>query len=87
MGGGRCAAIDLQMSSGARLALAVHAVPSPGGIVQWGIVVKDGTIVEVTEVVGVEGSRVLFERYRPPRDTVLKTVSRGGTMIVIVRFT
>ena len=33
---------------------------------------KDGRIVEVTEVVGVEGSRVLFERYRPPRDTVLK---------------
>eukprot|EP01043_Picozoa_sp_COSAG02_P060052 COSAG02_NODE_7770_length_2855_cov_2.472787_3_plen_42_part_00 len=30
---------------------------------QWRIVVKDGRIVEVTEVVGVEGSRVLFERY------------------------
>ena len=39
---------------------------------EWRIVVKDGIIVEVTEVVGVEGSRVLFERYRPPRDTVLK---------------
>ena len=35
------------------------------------IVVKDGRIVEVTEVVGVEGSRVIFERYRPPRGTVL----------------
>ena len=33
---------------------------------------KDGRIVEVTEVVGVEGSSVLFERYRPPHDTVLK---------------
>ena len=35
---------------------------------------KDGRIVEVTEVVGVEGSRVIhvFERYRPPHDTVLK---------------
>ena len=29
-----------------------------GGIVQWRIVVKDGRIVEVIEVVGVEGSRV-----------------------------
>eukprot|EP01043_Picozoa_sp_COSAG02_P019104 COSAG02_NODE_910_length_16005_cov_46.458569_5_plen_48_part_00 len=28
--------------------------------------------LEVTEVVGVEGSRVLFERFRPPHDTVLK---------------
>ena len=37
---------------------------------QWRIVVKDGRIVEVTEVVGVEGSRVIFERYRPPHDTV-----------------
>ena len=43
-----------------------------GGIVQWRIVVKDGRIVEVMEVVGVEGSRVLFERYRPAHDTVLK---------------
>ena len=32
---------------------------------RWRIVVKDGRIVEVTEVVGVEGSRVLFERYLP----------------------
>ena len=29
-----------------------------GGIVQWRIVVNDGIIVEVMEVVGVEGSRV-----------------------------
>ena len=43
-----------------------------GGIVQWRIVVKDGRIVEVTEVVGVEGNRVLFERYLPLHDTVLK---------------
>ena len=43
-----------------------------GGIVQWRIVVKDGRIVEVMEVVGVEGSRVLFERYLPLHDTVLK---------------
>ena len=42
-----------------------------GGIVQWRIVVKDGRIVEVMEVVGVEGSRVLFERYLPLHDTVL----------------
>ena len=35
---------------------------------------KDGRIVEVTEVVGVEGSRVIFERYRPPHDTVLNGV-------------
>ena len=33
---------------------------------------KDGRIVEVMEVVGVEGSRVLFERYLPLHDTVLK---------------
>ena len=26
--------------------------------------------MEVTEVVGVEGGRVIFERCRPPRDTV-----------------
>ena len=39
---------------------------------QWGIVVKDGIIVAVMEVVGVEGSRVLFERYLPLHDTVLK---------------
>ena len=32
----------------------------------------DGIIVEVTEVVGVEGSRVLVERYLPLHDTVLK---------------
>jgi hypothetical protein len=43
-----------------------------GGIVQWRIVGKDGIIVEVMEVVGVEGSRVLFERYLPLHDTVLK---------------
>ena len=43
-----------------------------GGIVQWRIVGKDGRIVEVMEVVGVEGSRVLFERYLPLHDTVLK---------------
>jgi len=42
-----------------------------GGIVQWRIVGKDGIIVEVMEVVGVEGSRVLFERYLPLHDTVL----------------
>ena len=34
------------------------------------IVGKEGIIVEVMEVVGVEGSRVLFERFRPPHDTV-----------------
>ena len=39
-----------------------------GGIVQWRIVVKDGIIVEVTEVVGIEGSRVLVERYLPLHD-------------------
>ena len=39
---------------------------------QWRIVGKDGRIVEVMEVVGVEGSRVLFERYLPLHDTVLK---------------
>ena len=39
---------------------------------QWRIVGKDGIIVEVMEVVGVEGSRVLFERYLPLHDTVLK---------------
>ena len=33
---------------------------------------KDGRIVEVTEVAGVEGSRVLFERYLPLHDIVLK---------------
>ena len=43
-----------------------------GGIVQWRIVGKDGIIVEVMEVVGVEGSRVLVERYLPLHDTVLK---------------
>ena len=43
-----------------------------GGIVQWRIVGNEGRIVEVMEVVGVEGSRVLFERSRPPHDTVLK---------------
>ena len=39
---------------------------------QWRIVAKDGRIVEVMEVVGVEGSRVLFGRYLPLHDTVLK---------------
>ena len=43
-----------------------------GGIVEWGIVVKDGRIVEVMEVVGVEGSRVYVERYLPLHDTVFK---------------
>ena len=43
-----------------------------GGIVQWRRVVNDGIIVEVMEVVGVEGSRVLFGRFRPLHDTVLK---------------
>ena len=35
--------------------------------------------MEVMEVVGVEGSRVLFERYLPLHDTVLKRyrVARG----------
>ena len=33
---------------------------------------RDGRIVEVMEVVGVEGSRVSFERYLPLHDTVLK---------------
>ena len=28
--------------------------------------------MELMEVVGIEGSRVLFERFRPPHDTVLK---------------
>ena len=39
---------------------------------------RDGRIVEVMEVVGVEGSRVLFERYLPLHDTVFKTVSCSG---------
>ena len=39
---------------------------------------RDGRIVEVMEVVGVEGSRVLFERYRPPHDTVLKRYRVAG---------
>ena len=41
---------------------------------------RDGRIVEVMEVVGVEGSRVLFERYLPLHDTVLKRyrVALGG---------
>ena len=50
-------------------------MPRPGKdlvLTRWRIVVKDGRIVEVTEVVGVEGSRVLFERYLPLHDTVLK---------------
>ena len=42
-----------------------------GGVVQWRIAVEDGRTVEVMEVVGVEGSRVLVERYLPPHDTVL----------------
>ena len=48
-----------------------------GGIVQWVIVGKDGIIVEVMEVVGVEGSRVLFERFRPPHDTVFSPFSNS----------
>ena len=42
---------------------------------------RDGRIVEVMEVVGVEGSRVLFERYLPLHDTVLKRyrVAAAGT--------
>jgi len=42
--------------------------------------VRDGRIVEVMEVVGVEGSRVLVERYLPLHDTVLKRyrVARGA---------
>ena len=43
-----------------------------GGIVQWRRVVNDGIIVKVMEVVEVEGSRVLFGRFRPLHDTVLK---------------
>ena len=46
---------------------------------QWKIVVKDGIVVEVTEVVGVEGSRVLFERYLPLHDTVFKKRYRVAT--------
>ena len=42
---------------------------------------KDGRIVEVTEVVGVEGSRVIFERYRPPHDTVLKRYRVAGVAL------
>ena len=45
---------------------------------QWRIVAKDGRIVEVMEVVGVEGSRVLFERYLPLHDTVLKRYRVAG---------
>ena len=44
---------------------------------------RDGRIVEVMEVVGVEGSRVLFERYLPLHDTVLKRcsdISFGATL-------
>ena len=43
---------------------------------QWVIVGKDGIIVEVMEVVGVEGSRVLFGRFRPLHDTVLRRGTR-----------
>ena len=48
-----------------------------GGILQreFRIVLKDGRILEVMEVVGVKGSRVSVERFRPLQDTVLKTVS------------
>ena len=42
---------------------------------QWRRVVNDGIIVKVMEVVGVEGSRVLFERFRPPHHTGLKRYS------------
>jgi len=45
--------------------------------VQWRRVVNDGIIVEVMEVVGVEGSRVLFERFRPPHDTVFSPFSNS----------
>ena len=45
---------------------------------------RDGRIVEVMEVVGVEGSRVLFERYLPLHDTVLKryrvALGEGGVI-------
>ena len=49
---------------------AVSGIVGVGGIVQWRTVVKDGRIVEVMEVAGVEGSRVLFERCLPLHDTV-----------------
>ena len=52
-----------------------------GGIVQWRIVVNDGIIVEVMEVVGVEGSRVLFGRFRPLHDTVLKRYRVANTPV------
>ena len=39
---------------------------------------RDGRIVEVMEVVGVEGSRVLVERYLPLHDTVLKRYRVAG---------
>ena len=51
---------------------------------------RDGRIVEVMEVVGVEGSRVLFERYLPLHDTVLKRYRVAITDVigrrVFVRF-
>ena len=39
---------------------------------------RDGRIVEVMVVVGVEGSRVLFERFLPLHDTVLKRYRVAG---------
>ena len=39
---------------------------------------RDGRIVEVMEVVGAEGSRVLFERFLPLHDTVLKRYRVAG---------
>ena len=45
---------------------------------------NDGRIVGVMEVVGVGGSRVLFERYRPPHDTVLKRY-RAATLALVQR--
>ena len=46
---------------------------------QWRIVGNEGRVVEVMEVVGVKGSRVLFERFRPPHDTVLKRYRVAGS--------
>ena len=61
---------------------------------QWRIVGNEGRVVEVMEVLGVEGSRVIFERFRPPHDTVLKRYRvanraatqplRGGVGAVLV---
>ena len=48
---------------------------------------RDGRIVEVMEVVGVEGSRVLFERYLPLHDTVLKRYRVASRPCVCQRLT